>query len=102
MAIDLLVTNATLPDGRTGHWIAIEGEHSRAVGAGPAESGARETIDAAGRLVSPPLVDIHFHLDATLSLGTGGRYNESGTLAEGIALWNDIRPLQSADDFKRR
>jgi cytosine deaminase len=26
-------------------------------------------IDAAGHLVSPPFVDIHFHMDATLSLG---------------------------------
>jgi cytosine deaminase len=31
---------------------------------------AARTIDAAGRLVSPPFVDCHFHMDATLSLGT--------------------------------
>ena len=36
-----------------------------------------------GRLVSPPFVDCHFHMDATLSLGLP-RLNRSGTLLEGI------------------
>ena len=30
---------------------------------------ATEEIDASGKLVSPPFVDAHFHMDATLSLG---------------------------------
>ena len=44
-----------------------------------------------GRLVSPPFVDAHFHLDATLSLGLP-RLNRSGTLLEGIALWGELKP----------
>ncbi|MGH2466929.1 MAG: cytosine deaminase, partial [Candidatus Limnocylindrales bacterium] len=40
--------------------------------------GARE-IQAEGRLLSPPLVDPHVHLDAVLTVGEP-RYNESGTL----------------------
>ena len=31
MALDLLVTNATLPDGRTGQTIAVEGGASRGI-----------------------------------------------------------------------
>ncbi len=46
----------------------------------------------AGRLVSPPFVDPHFHMDATLSLGLP-RMNRSGTLLEGIALWGELRPI---------
>jgi cytosine deaminase len=51
----------------------------------------REEIDAGGMLVSPPFVDAHFHMDATLSLGLP-RLNRSGTLLEGIALWGELKP----------
>ncbi len=102
MALDLIITNATLPDGRTGQTIAVEDGRIASVGPGVPEGDPGETIDAGDRLVSPPLVDAHFHLDSTLALGTGGKYNESGTLAEGIALWDEIRPGLSADDFRRR
>ncbi|MEM1399588.1 MAG: amidohydrolase family protein, partial [Pseudomonadota bacterium] len=50
------------------------------------EETAAQEIDAGGYLVSPPFVDPHFHMDATLSLGLP-RLNQSGTLLEGIALW---------------
>jgi hypothetical protein len=45
-----------------------------------------------GNLVSPPFVDPHFHMDATLSYGLP-RINASGTLLEGIALWGELKPL---------
>ena len=44
-----------------------------------------------GFLLSPPFVDSHFHMDATLSLGQP-RLNLSGTLLEGIALWGELKP----------
>jgi cytosine deaminase len=53
---------------------------------------AREIIDAQGYLVSPPFIDAHFHMDATLSLGIP-RLNMSGTLLEGIALWGELKPI---------
>jgi cytosine deaminase len=91
MSFDLIVTNAALPDGRTGFDIACKDGRISAVEAGiTAEAGT--TIDAAGQLVSPPFVDCHFHMDATLSLGQP-RLNESGTLLEGIALWGELKPL---------
>ncbi|MDR5756655.1 amidohydrolase family protein [Caballeronia sp. LZ035] len=52
---------------------------------------AREEIDADGALVTPPFVDAHFHMDATLSYGLP-RVNASGTLLEGIALWGELKP----------
>ncbi len=90
MRLDLLVKNATLPDGRRGQSIGVAGGRIAFVGADPAAEAAR-TIDAAGRLVAPPFVDAHFHMDATLSLGLP-RLNESGTLLEGIALWGELKP----------
>jgi cytosine deaminase len=58
-------------------------------------------IDAAGRLVTPPFVDSHFHLDATLTAGTPRR-NASGTLLEGIALWSELQPLLRHEAVKER
>src|SRR3712207_4201714 len=91
MTFDLIVKNATLPDGRTGLDIAIHGGAIAAVEHGIAAE-ASHVIDARGNLVSPPFGDIHFHMDATLSLGLP-RLNRSGTLLEGIALWGELKPL---------
>lgn len=91
MTFDLIVRDATLPDGRKGLDIAIEGGRIAAVAANIGGA-ARRTIDAGGHLVTPPFVDVHFHMDATLSLGLP-RVNQSGTLLEGIALWGELKPL---------
>jgi cytosine deaminase len=100
MPFDLLIRNVTLPDGRTGQDIAIEG--GRIVAVQPNLAGeAGRVIDAAGHLVSPPFVDIHFHMDATLSLGLP-RLNVSGTLLEGIALWGELKPLLTYEALVER
>ena len=97
---DLVIRNANLPDGRTGIDIAIEGTRIAAVGP-RLEGEAGETIDATGRLVTPPFLDSHFHLDSTLSLGNP-RLNESGTLLEGIQLWGELKPHLTAEAVKKR
>lgn len=95
MSFDLIVRNATLPDGRTGIDLAVSSGRIAAVGPAIAAEAA-VIIDAAGQLVSPPFVDSHFHLDATLSLGLP-RLNRSGTLLEGIALWGELKPLLTVE-----
>lgn len=95
MIPDLIVRNATLPDGRTGLDIAIRDGRIVAIEPGIPAKAVRE-IDAAGHLVSPPFVDCHFHMDATLSLGLP-RMNQSGTLLEGIALWGELKPLLTTE-----
>jgi cytosine deaminase len=97
---DLIIKNATLPDGRSGLDIAVKDGVIAAVEAGITAEAA-EVIDAGGYLVSPPFVDPHFHMDATLSLGNP-RMNTSGTLLEGIALWGELKPLQSVDEIVAR
>ena len=80
--LDLLIRNATLPDGRKGIDIAVA--NGRIVEVRPQVSAeALEVIDAAGLLVSSAFVDSHFHMDSTFSLGQP-RLNESWTLLEGI------------------
>ncbi|KQT10692.1 amidohydrolase family protein [Ramlibacter sp. Leaf400] len=98
--LDLLITNARLPDGRDGMSVAIQDGRIREVAAG-LDAPAHETIDANGWLLSPPFCDPHFHMDATLSYGLP-RVNESGTLLEGIALWGELKPLLKAEDLVAR
>ncbi|MBY5403919.1 amidohydrolase family protein [Rhizobium leguminosarum] len=97
---DLIVRNANLPDGRTGIDIGIQSGKIIAVEPN-LQAQAGEEIDASGRLVSPPFVDPHFHMDATLSLGLP-RMNVSGTLLEGIALWGELRPIVTKEELVDR
>ncbi|WP_392713187.1 amidohydrolase family protein [Rhizobium ruizarguesonis] len=98
--LDLIVRNANLPDGRRGIDIGIQG--GKIIAAEPnLQAQAQEEIDASGRLVSPPFVDPHFHMDATLSLGLP-RMNVSGTLLEGIALWGELRPIVTKEELVDR
>ena len=97
---ELLVKNATLPDGRSGIDVACNKGEIVALENGISAE-AKVTIDANGWLVAPPFVDPHFHMDATLSLGNP-RMNVSGTLLEGIALWGELKKLQSIEDIVER
>jgi len=90
MNFDLIVRDATLPDGRKGLDVAAVAGRIAAI-APRVEAEAETVIEASGRLLSPPFVDCHFHMDATLSLGLP-RLNVSGTLIEGIALWGELKP----------
>jgi cytosine deaminase len=95
---DLLVKGGTLPDGSIAD-IAITGDRIAAVG--QLDAPAVRTIDASGDLVSPPFVDPHFHMDATLSYGLP-RVNASGTLIEGISLWGELREIATIDEMVDR
>ena len=97
MPVDLVVRNATLPDGRAGMAIVCDRGKIAGIAAGPGPE-ARQAIDAKGRLVSPPFVDPHFHLDTSLSLGKP-RYNEPGTLMEAI---KKSRPASAKGIFIKR
>ena len=98
--LDLLVKNATLPDGRARMSIAVQGGKIVEVTQG-LDASAHEIIDAQGLLVSPPFVDAHFHMDACLSYGLP-RINQSGTLLEGIALWGELKPLLTMEAITER
>ena len=98
--LDLLVSNATLVDGRRDMSVAVQG--GRIVEVTPGlRAPAHETLDAQGLLLSAPFVDAHFHLDATLSYGLP-RVNASGTLLEGIALWGELKPQLTLEGLVER
>ncbi|WP_417826888.1 amidohydrolase family protein [Thalassospira povalilytica] len=91
MQADLILRNANIANGQAGVDIACSNGKIVEIGQN-LNIPATEEIDCGGMLVSPPFVDSHFHMDATLSLGLP-RMNESGTLLEGIALWGELKPL---------
>lgn len=99
MSFDLLVKGGVLPNGVQAD-IAIAKGIIVSVEPGITAQAAK-IIDATGKLVSPPLIDCHFHMDATLSYGTP-RVNASGTLLEGIALWGELKMLQTREDIVAR
>jgi cytosine/creatinine deaminase len=96
--VDLLVRNV-----RVGERVVDVGiEGGRFVRIGPElDADATQVVDAEGRLGTPPLVDCHLHLDASLTAGRP-RYNQSGTLIEGIHVWGDLKESLTADDVFER
>src|SRR2546425_10486405 len=97
----LLIRNVNLPDGRRGVDVLVrDGRIAEIAPQLPLPDGA-EAVDGAGQLLSPPFVDAHFHMDATLSYGLP-RVNASGTLLEGIALWGELKPQLTQDALVER
>ncbi len=98
--MDLIIRNANLPDGRTSVDIGIKDGKIVELKSHISTKTLKE-LDASGKLVCPPFVDAHFHMDATLSLGNP-RLNKSGTLLEGIELWGELKPHLTVEAIKER
>ncbi|MGB6178657.1 cytosine deaminase [Carnobacterium sp.] len=60
-----------------------------------------EVVDAKGKLVSAPFIEPHIHLDSVLTAGEP-RWNESGTLFEGIQTWSERKQSLTIEDVKTR
>jgi cytosine/creatinine deaminase len=58
-------------------------------------------LDIEGKLVSPPFVESHVHLDSALTVGEP-RWNQSGTLFEGIEIWRERKQELTLEDVKQR
>ncbi|UCF96857.1 MAG: cytosine deaminase [Spirochaetaceae bacterium] len=88
--VDLIIRRARLRHRENLVDVGVKSGRIITIAPSVAEKGAVE-IDAGGNLVSPPFCDPHVHLDAVLSVGDP-RYNQSGTLLEGIAIWSERKP----------
>nr|WP_228040191.1 cytosine deaminase [Nodosilinea sp. LEGE 07088] len=62
---------------------------------------AHQELNLGGKLVSAPFVESHIHLDSALTAGQP-RWNQSGTLFEGIEIWRDRKQSLTLDDVKER
>jgi len=102
MQYDLIIHNAQLHHHTGLVEIAVQdGRFARISSEIPPGSSATREIDAGGRLVIPPFIDAHVHLDAVLTVGQP-RYNTTGTLLEGIQIWSERKPSLTREDVKKR
>ena len=62
---------------------------------------AGEALDARGNLVVAPFVEPHIHLDAAMTAGEP-RWNQSGTLFEGIECWAERKAMLTEEDVINR
>jgi len=102
--MDYVVTDATTLAGDRVDIEIRSGRIDRIVPAGEGDPEAFDRdrhADAGGRLVTPPLVEPHLHLDATLTAGDPC-WNETGTLAEGIRVWAEHKESLDTEDVKAR
>jgi cytosine deaminase len=97
----LLFRHVNLSDGRNGVDVLVQEGRIAAIGPSLAAPADAELIDGHGQLLSPPFVDAHFHMDATLTYGLP-RVNQSGTLLEGIALWGELKPQLAQEALVER
>src|SRR5690348_14191419 len=101
MSYDLLIRHAQLHRRQGLVDIAVQQGHFTAIGADLSQNSATREIDAAGRLIVPPFIDAHVHLDAVLTVGQP-RYNSTGTLLEGIQIWSERKPSLTREDVRNR
>lgn len=60
-----------------------------------------EVIDGTGKMILPPFIESHVHLDSTQTAGDPV-WNMSGTLFEGIECWAKRKDKLSKEDVKER
>lgn len=86
----MFITN-TLIRGKEGLWdIEIEnGFFTKIVPAGVMPV-PEHAIDGKEKLLMPPFVEPHIHLDCVMTVGQP-RFNMSGTLFEGIQIWSEYK-----------
>lgn len=81
--------------------ILVENGCFAAIGTGISAE-ADEVIDLGGRLVIPPYVDPHLHLDYVYTAQGEGFNNGSGTLFEGIQRWAEMKENADPEEIKAR
>lgn len=91
--------NATIYGDSDSTEFLIEDKKFKAVGTNLGH--ADEVIDLEGKLVLPPYVDPHLHLDYIFSGLGEGNANVSGTLFEGIQRWSDNKKDLTEDKVRK-
>jgi cytosine deaminase len=99
--VDLVLRNARLVGRDDVVDIGVAESRVHALASSLDEPGDAEEIDLEGRLVTPPLVEPHIHLDAVLTVGQP-RANASGSLFEGIAVWAERVKTLTEEDVHAR
>lgn len=97
----MLFRNARIENSATPTDFRVEDGRFATIGAGLAPLPGEETVDLGGKLVLPPFIESHVHLDTCLTAGDPV-WNQSGTLFEGIECWSKRKDKLSKQDVKER
>ena len=96
----MLIKNALIENCETPKDIRIEDGVFKEIGE-LKERPDEEVLDLKNRLVLPPFVESHVHLDTCLTAGDPV-WNMSGTLFEGIECWSKRKEKLSREDIRER
>ena len=97
----MLIKNVKLAEKNENVDLRITDGKFVAIQAGLKPNENEQVIDGNGNLALPPYVDSHVHLDTTMT-ACQPRWNETGTLFEGINIWAERKETLSIEDVKER
>lgn len=99
----MIIQNAKIY-GQEGFWsIKVENGKFKIITEQPGYLKGECDLDLQGKLLLPPFVEPHIHLDCVLTAGQP-RWNQSGTLFEGIQCWSErkLAVPETKEDVKKR
>lgn len=97
----MLFQNALIENSVTLTCIRVENGKFTAIAPGLTPDPGEEVVDLGGKLVLPPFIESHVHLDTCLTAGDPV-WNMSGTLFEGIECWSKRKEKLSKQDIRDR
>lgn len=97
----MLIKNVFIENSENKQDVRIGNEKFIEIGSHLASHENEQTIEANGKLLLPPFIDSHVHLDATLTAGEP-EWNQTGTLFDGIRIWSERKKTLSREDVKTR
>lgn len=97
----MLFKNAYIENGKELKDIRVTKGKFAEIGADLQPKEGEELEDLRGRLVLPPFIESHVHLDTCLTAGDPVR-NMSGTLFEGIECWSKRKKKLGREDIRER
>lgn len=97
----MLFKNACIENEEQTKDLRVEGARITQIERGLTARQGEEVIDCEGKLMLPPFIESHVHLDTCLTAGQP-KWNMSGTLFEGIERWEERKKMLSTEDVKDR
>ena len=97
----MLFTNACIENKTELQDIRVKNGFFAEIGITLLPEAGEDVTDLQGRLVLPPFIESHVHLDACLTAGDPV-WNQSGTLYEGIECWARRKSRLNKADIRER
>lgn len=97
----MLIRNVLIENATSSSDLRIEAGHFTEIADHIDPAPDEEVVEGQGRLLLPPIIESHVHLDSVLTAGQP-RWNRSGTLFEGIERWAERKASLTVEDVKER